>query len=45
MIPVLFINCIRERFVDWIIGGLKQYETRTRNTLKKLLDKIGRAHV
>lgn len=38
MIPVLFINCLRERFVDWIIGGLKQYETRTRNTLKKLLD-------
>ena len=38
MIPVLFINCLRERFVDWIIGGLKLYETRTRNTLKKLLD-------
>ena len=38
MIPVLFINCLREKFVDWIIGGLKQYETRTRNTLKKLLD-------
>lgn len=38
MIPVLFINCLHERFVDWIIGGLKEYETRTRNTLKKLLD-------
>ena len=38
MIPVLFINCLRERFVDWIICGLKQYETRTRNTLKSLLD-------
>ena len=37
MIPVLFINCSREPFVDWIIGGLKQFETRTRNTLKTLL--------
>ena len=37
MTPVLFINCSREPFVDWIIGGLKQYETRTRNTLKSLL--------
>ena len=38
MTPVLFINCLHERFVDWIIGGLKQYETRTKNTLRKLLD-------
>lgn len=38
MTPVLFINCKHDRFVDWIIGGLKHYETRTRNTLKKLLD-------
>lgn len=38
MIPVLFINCLHERFVDWIIGGLKEYETRTRNTLKSFLD-------
>lgn len=37
MIPVLFINCSGEPFVDWIIGGLKQFETRTRNTLKTLL--------
>lgn len=37
MIPVLFINCSAEQFVDWIIGGLKTYETRTRNTLKTLL--------
>ena len=38
MTPVLFINCFREKFVDWIIGGLKLYETRTKNTLKKLLN-------
>lgn len=38
MTPVLFINCRRYRFIDWIISGLKEYETRTRNTLKKLLD-------
>ena len=38
MIPVLFINCVRERFVDWIIGGLKQYETRTKNMLKSFLE-------
>lgn len=37
MIPVIFINCSGEPFVDWIIGGLKQFETRTRNTLKTLL--------
>lgn len=37
MTPVLFINCSGEPFVDWIIGGLKQFETRTRNTLKTLL--------
>ena len=38
MIPVLFINCLHERFVDWIIGGLKLYETRTKNTLKKFIN-------
>lgn len=38
MTPVLFINCSRWAFVDWIIGGLKLYETRTKNTLKKFLD-------
>lgn len=37
MIPVLFINCSRHPFIDWIMGGLKLYETRTRNTLKSLL--------
>ena len=37
MIPVVFINCRKEPFVDDIIGGLKQYETRTRNTLGRFL--------
>ena len=37
MTPVLFINCSRIPFVNWIMDGLKQYETRTRNTLKSLL--------
>ena len=37
MTPVIFINCSREPFVNWIMDGLKQYETRTRNTLKSLL--------
>ena len=39
MTPVLFIHCTRhEPFVAWIMARIKQYETRTRNTLKKLLD-------
>lgn len=38
MTPVLFINCKKHPFVEWIGGGLKLYETRTRNTLKSLLD-------
>lgn len=37
MTPVLFINCSGIPFVNWIMEGLKQYETRTRNTLKSLL--------
>jgi hypothetical protein len=37
MIPVLFINCSGEPFVEEIMAHLKQYETRTRNTLKSLL--------
>ena len=37
MTPVLFVNCEREPFVDWMMCHLKQYETRTRNTLKSLL--------
>jgi hypothetical protein len=39
MTPVIFINCTAEPFVDDIIGGLKQYETRTRNTLGRFLGK------
>lgn len=31
--PVIFINCSRYPFIEWIMGGLKEYETRTRNTL------------
>ena len=30
---IVFINCSRFPFVDWIIQGTKQYETRSRNTL------------
>lgn len=37
MLPIIFINCRHEPFVDDIIGGLKQYETRTRNTLGRFL--------
>ena len=37
MLPVIFINCKRDPFVDKIMSGHKQYETRTRNTLKSLL--------
>ena len=33
MTPVIFINCKSEPFVDDIIALLKQYETRSRNTL------------
>ena len=38
MTPVLFINCKRQPFVDEIIARLKTDETRTRNTLKSLLN-------
>lgn len=38
MTPVLFINCHLFPFIDWILGGLKLYETRTKNTLKKFLE-------
>ena len=37
MTPVVFINCKDEPFVNDILGGLKQYETRNRNTLKRFL--------
>ena len=38
MTPVIFINCSDHPFVDDIIDGQKTYETRTRNTLKSLLN-------
>lgn len=37
MTPVIFINCHAEPFVDDIMSYLKQYETRTRNTLGRFL--------
>lgn len=37
MTPVVFINCTIEPYVDDIICHLKQYETRTRNTLDSLV--------
>ena len=37
MTPVIFINCTVEPYVDDIMGGLKQYETRSRNTLGRFL--------
>ena len=36
---VLFINCKLFPFVSWIIAGIKLYETRNRNTLKKFIGK------
>lgn len=38
MIPVIFINCSNESFIDHILNGYKKYETRSRNTLKSLLE-------
>lgn len=37
MIPAVFINCTVEPYVDDIMSFLKQYETRTRNTLGRFL--------
>lgn len=37
MTPVIFINCTVEPYVDDIMSFLKQYETRTRNTLGRFL--------
>jgi len=39
MTPVVFINCNQHPFINDIINGYKQYETRTRNTLKSLVNK------
>ena len=37
MTPVIFINCDEQPFVKDIMGGLKQYETRNKNTLGQFL--------
>lgn len=37
MIPIVFINCRKEPFVDDILCHLKEYETRNRNTLGRFL--------
>lgn len=37
MTPVIFINCTVEPYVDDIMCHLKQYETRTRNTLGRFI--------
>lgn len=36
---VIFINCALFPFIDWIIKGLKLFETRNRNTLKSFIGK------
>ena len=36
---IVYINCSLFPFVDWIIQGLKVYETRNKNTLKNLVGK------
>ena len=38
MIPALFINCRKQKFIDQIMALDKEYETRTRNTLKSLME-------
>ena len=38
MIPVIFINDSGEPYVKLIMSGQKTYETRSRNTLKSLLE-------
>lgn len=40
MLPIIFINCDLFPFVDWIISGLKIYETRNRNTLKAFIGQV-----
>ena len=36
---IVFINCDLFPFVSWILAGKKIYETRNRNTLKRLIGK------
>lgn len=38
MIPAIFINCRRYPFIRKIMGFDKLYETRTRNSMKKLME-------
>ena len=33
----VYINCRQQRFVDWILSGAKQDETRTRDVLRALV--------
>lgn len=35
----IYINCKEYPFIDWIISGSKLYETRTKDTLSKLVGK------
>jgi len=37
MYDIIFINCSRFPFVDWIRSRRKLYETRTRNTLRAVV--------
>ena len=37
MTPVIFINCSTAPFIDLIMNRMKQYETRTKNTMKSLM--------
>ena len=37
MFPVVYVNCDVFPFISWIISGLKVYETRNRNTLKRFI--------
>lgn len=39
MVPILFINCSAFPFIEWILSGLKRYETRNKNTLQCLIGK------
>ena len=36
---IIYINCALFPFISWIIKGLKTYETRNRNTLKRFIGK------
>ena len=38
-LPIVFINCRKYAFINWIMAGAKIYETRNKNTLKSLIGK------